>query len=330
MNLACCLRYLYTNNAYKPWLLAKRTAPGPSIPSQRTVSTISVPRSTPLQIADSVVDAILAGRITPGQRLGEQELADVFGVSRTLVREAMARLSARGMVEVSSRRGWFVVQPSRAAAAEAFDARIAVETGMLNSVSAPLPKARLAKLKAHYKAEQAAIAQGEPGRRSYLLGDFHVCLAECVSGPVLADILRDLTARTTLVATLYQSTHDAARSCADHVEIVVALEAGDFATAAELMRRHIGAVAAALGTPAPQADPLAPLRRALQAPTKAPMKAPMKVPVSTRAEAPSIALAKDTPARRPRGRLFTDLISPDFDTPTPSPKSTSTRRRKEN
>jgi DNA-binding GntR family transcriptional regulator len=77
------------------------------------VSTTSVPRSTPTQIAGSVVDAILAGRVTPGQRLGEQELADVFGVSRTLVREAMARLSARGMVEVTSRRGWFVVEPSR-------------------------------------------------------------------------------------------------------------------------------------------------------------------------------------------------------------------------
>ena len=69
-------------------------------------STTTVPaRSSAAQIADQVVDAILSGRIAPGQRLGEQGLAGVFGVSRTLVREAMARLSVRGMVEVSSRRG---------------------------------------------------------------------------------------------------------------------------------------------------------------------------------------------------------------------------------
>ncbi len=258
------------------------------------MSTTSVPsRSSAPQIAHQIVEAILAGRIAPGQRLGEQELADVFGVSRTLVREAMARLSARGMVEVSSRRGWFVVQPSRADATEAFSARIAIETGMLNSLDKPLPRTKLARLKAHYRAEQAAIKGTDPGHRSYLLGDFHVCLAECVSGVVLADILRDLTARTTLVATLFQSTHEA---------IVAALEAGDANGAAELMRAHIGAVAAALGSPAPLADPLDPLRQALQP-----------------------RGAADVPAPARARRLFSDLISP-----TPTATRAPHRRHKEN
>jgi len=253
-----------------------------------------------------VVDAILCGRIAPGQRLGEQELADVFGVSRTLVREAMARLSARGMVEVSSRRGWFVVQPSRADAAEAFSARIAIETGMLHALDGPLPRTKLARLKMHYKAEQVAIRGSDAGNRSYLLGDFHVCLAECASGPLLADILRDLTARTTLVATLFQSTHDAALSCSEHVAIVAALERGDAGGAAELMRAHIGAVAAALGAPAPQPDPLDPLRQALQAP------------------APGEPGGAQMAPRRSR-RLFTDLI-PATPTATRAPQ----RRHKEN
>jgi DNA-binding GntR family transcriptional regulator len=244
-------------------------------------------RSSATQIADQVVDAILSGRIAPGQRLGEQELADVFGVSRTLVREAMARLSARGMVEVSSRRGWFVVQPSRADATEAFSARMAIETGMLRALDKPLARSKLARLKSHYKAEQAAIAAEDAGRRSYLLGDFHVCLADCVSGPLLAEILRDLTARTALVATLFQSTHDAMTSCGEHVAIVAALERGDASHAADLMRAHIDAVAAALGSPAPQADPLDPLRRALQ----------------------PHAAAGTKPAPRRSGRLFTELLS---------------------
>ena len=270
------------------------------------MSTTSVPaRPGAPQIDNHVVDAILAGRIAPGQRLGEQELADVFGVSRTLVREAMARLSARGMVEVSSRRGWFVVQPSRAEAAEAFSARIAIETGMLNSLDKPLPKARLSRLKAHYKAEQAAIKATDAGNRSYLLGDFHVCLAECVSGPLLADILRDLTARTTLVAALFQSTHDAAVSCSEHVAIVAALERGDAAGAAELMRAHIGAVASALGAPAPQAGSLAPLRQAPRART-------------------TVEHAAEAPPPRRAGRLFTDLFTAN---PAPDPSPTATRAR---
>ena len=282
---------------------------GPGASSQRILSTTAVPsRSSAPQIATHVVDAILSGRIAPGQRLGEQELADVFGVSRTLVREAMARLSARGMVEVSSRRGWFVVQPSRADAHEAFSARIAIETGMLSSLAGPLPKAKLARLKAHYKAEQAALRATDAGHRSYLLGDFHVCLAECVSGPLLADILRDLTARTTLVAAAFQSTHDAELSCSEHVVIVAALERGDTSGAAELMRAHIGTVAAALGTRPSQADPLDPLRHALQAPAT-----------------PDAAAAAAKPRRAPR--LFTDLIA---STPSPSATRAPPRRHKEN
>ena len=193
-------------------------------------------RTSPQQIANRIVDAILAGRIAPGQRLVEQSLADVFGVSRTLIREAMARLSARGMVEVNARRGWFVVQPSRDEAHEAFAARIAVETGILNALAAPLAKGPLTRLKQHVKAEQAAIRGEDAGQRSYLLGDFHVCMAECLGGALLADIQRDLTARTTLISTLFQSHQDAAQSCAEHAQIVAALDSGDRVQAIALLK----------------------------------------------------------------------------------------------
>ena len=108
----------------------------------------------PDQIADRIVDAVLAGRLAPGQRLGEQALADLFGVSRTLVREAMARLSARGMVAVNARRGWFVVQPSLDEAREAFGARLALETGLLHGLAAPLPRAAIRRLKDHLASER--------------------------------------------------------------------------------------------------------------------------------------------------------------------------------
>jgi DNA-binding GntR family transcriptional regulator len=268
-------------------------------------------RASPDEIADRIVDAILAGRIAPGQRLGEQSLADLFGVSRTLVREALARLSARGMVEVNSRRGWFVVQPSREEAKEAFDARIAIETGLLQSLRGAPPRAVVRRLKQHVSAERAAIRAGEPGQRSYLLGDFHVCLAECVGNPLLADILRDLTARTTLIATLFQSNHDAAHSCADHARIVAALEAGELASARRLVREHIETVANHLGAPGPSGDPLQMLRSALEppAPTQA-SSSPRRrtrlfsdlIPASTAAAAPPATTTPATATRASRRR----------------------------
>ena len=54
-----------------------------------------------------------------------------------------------------------------------------------------------------------------------------MCLAEVLGNRMLAEILRDLTARTVLISMLYQSTHDATESCAEHAEIVAAVKAGD-------------------------------------------------------------------------------------------------------
>lgn len=268
----------------------------------------------PGAIADRIVDAILAGRLAPGQRLGEQALADLFGCSRTLVREAMARLSARGMVEVNARRGWFVVQPSLDDAREAFGARLALETGLLHGLAGPLPKAAIRQLKDHVAREQAAIRAADAGERSWLLGDFHVCLAECAGNSLLADIVKDLTARTTLIATLYQSTHAASESCAEHALIVAALEAGDQPRAIALLRAHIGSVAQHLGQDATADDPLAPLHAALS-PLQAGRHAAAagKTASATATPAPS-----PRPAPKPRRRaLFSDLIAPANPQPEP-------------
>ncbi|MFT9377083.1 GntR family transcriptional regulator [Komagataeibacter saccharivorans] len=64
-------------------------------------------------IEDRIIRAALSGHIAPGERLGEKDLSQIFNVSRTLVREAMMRLQARGIVEVSPRRGWLVIEPYR-------------------------------------------------------------------------------------------------------------------------------------------------------------------------------------------------------------------------
>ncbi|MBE7416454.1 MAG: GntR family transcriptional regulator [Ideonella sp.] len=266
--------------------------------------------ASPDEIARRIVDAILAGSLAPGQRLGEQSLADLFGVSRTLVREALARLSARGMVEVNARRGWFVVQPSREQAEEAFRARVAIETGLLHAFDAPPPRAAIKRLKQHVSAERAAVRAGEPGPRSWLLGDFHVCLADCLGSPVLADILRDLTARTTLIATLFQSNHDAAQSCAEHAEIVAALEAGALPEARRLVRAHIESVARHLGARNAAPESINQLRRAL--------------------EAPGTALAAAPGNAAARG-LFTRLMSSPSPAPSPSPTTqrAAPRRRPE-
>lgn len=217
--------------------------------------------ATAPEIAERIMEAVMARKLAPGARLGEQQLAMLFDCSRTIVREALTRLAARGIVTVSARRGWYVVEPSQDEAREAFDARRVIETGLIRSAG-PLDKPALKKLRGHLAREKAAIAGPDVGLRSFLLGDFHVCLAECMGNNLLAETLRDFTARTTLIALRYQTTDDAAQSCAEHVQIVAALEAGDLARAERLMAEHLLTWQSKLRMPA-EHDPLAQLRDAL-------------------------------------------------------------------
>ncbi len=213
-------------------------------------------------ISNRIIEAVMAQKLAPGARLGEQQLASLFDCSRTIVREALTRLAARGIVTVSARRGWYVIEPSLEEAREAFEARRVIEMGLIRCTES-VSKTAIRQLRKHLVSEKAALKGGDVGLRSFLLGDFHVCLAECLGNSLLADTLRDLTARTTLIAMLYQSSHDATESCNDHVRIVQALEKGDLAEAERLMHSHIGTVQAGLSRQASGGDPLGQLRTAL-------------------------------------------------------------------
>jgi DNA-binding GntR family transcriptional regulator len=237
-------------------------------------------------IGQHVIDAVLAGRLKAGTRLGEQHIAQMFSVSRTVVREALIRLETRGIVQVTARRGWFVIEPSIEEAREAFNARRAIELGLLTSVHEIQPQA-IEALSKHIALERESIDSGDVAARSYLLGDFHVCMAEALGNRLLSEILRDMTARTVLISMLYQSTHDAAESCDEHEQIVAALQNGDRKEAIRLMAAHIGNVEAGLTVREdPEPDPLQGLRDMLHAPSASARNTPKPTALYRRQDRP--------------------------------------------
>ena len=138
---------------------------------------------TATDISQRIIDAVLAQKLAPGTRLGEQPLALLFDCSRTIVREALTRLAARGIVTVSARRGWYLIAPSREEAREAFEARRVIELGLLRGRRA-LDKPALTRLKKHLAQEKAALRGDDVGARSFLLGDFQVRGTEPASSVV--------------------------------------------------------------------------------------------------------------------------------------------------
>ena len=217
----------------------------------------------PTEIERAILAAIAEGRMKPGERLSETQLAEVFDVSRTIVREALMRLEGRHIISVSPRRGWFVNTPSIQEATQVYAARRALESGFLQQIE-PLSPAQIGCLHDHLSRERAAIRDEDKHELTYLMGDFHVNLAEVAGSPVLVELTRTLTDRTMLISMCYQSTLHALESHEGHCRIVAALEAGDHDGAARMALRHLDEVEAGLTHDMrEEQDPLERLRRAL-------------------------------------------------------------------
>ncbi len=95
------------------------------------------------------------------------------------------------------------------------------------------------------------------------MGDFHCRIVALGGNEPLAEIMRNLTARTILISLRYQTAEGALASHRDHCAIAEAVIAGDMARAAELSLAHLGTVEAGLRFPDAQ-DPLADLRDTLR------------------------------------------------------------------
>ena len=195
--------------------------------------------STTARIVDSLTRAIVDHRLHPGTKLAEQKLADHFGVSRTLVRQALFQMARNHLIRMEPARGAFVATPSADEARQVFAVRRMLETEMTRQFVRQVTPAQIKALKAHVAQERAAVASQDVSGRTELLGDFHVRMAELMGNEVLAQLLGDLISRCALITLMYQSTSAAEHSSEEHADIIQALANKDEARAVQLMVEHL-------------------------------------------------------------------------------------------
>lgn len=193
--------------------------------------------------ADALRELILLGRFAAGARLGEAELADRLGVSRTPVREALAQLAAEGFVDLSPHRGAKVRTWTAAELEDIFDLRTSLEpriTAFAVPHAGPGDVTELARL-----AEEMSRI-GSPGPNQDLDAlvplnrEFHGALVALADNPALANALSNAVHAPVVLRNFH--TYDNAslrRSLAHHLEIVDAVRAGDPEWAQAVMTAHI-------------------------------------------------------------------------------------------
>ncbi len=220
--------------------MAKTRTPLKIVPA--VDATKPVPVGATERIVESITSAVVERRLMPGTKLSEQKIADIFQVSRTLVRQALNQLSRDRLVTLEPARGAFVAMPSVDEARQVFQVRAMLESALVRQLCARITDKQIGELRIHLRDEAAAVARTDVPGRTRLLADFHVVLARMLGNEVLAQLLSDLLSRSSLIALMYQSSHSAAHSQDEHVLIVDALEQRDARAAARLMEHHISAV----------------------------------------------------------------------------------------
>jgi DNA-binding GntR family transcriptional regulator len=182
--------------------------------------------------------AILSGRLKPGERLIEGRLADELGVSRNPVREAIRALASEGLIEVTARRGAAVATLTEQEARETIEVRALLEGQNARLAARRQDRQIIKRIETVLNKGTAAVAAKRFDQLFDLNQRFHSELAAAGQNTVLGDLLQRLRERTAMLFAPMDPSRQA-RSWEEHAAILRAIIEGDERTAATLAAEHV-------------------------------------------------------------------------------------------
>lgn len=203
---------------------------------------VNHPKSLMKVTEEKIREAIVSGELSLGSKLSEQSLADILGVSRSPVRDALAALQSEGLVTISPKRGTFVFTPDLRVVDELCEHRTILETAALRIGIERNCAALVRGLEAASADMERALAAHDP--HGYTTGDqqFHNAIIEVVGNRTLSKsynlTLSPLKALRTHLFTIMSENTD--RSMGEHFALVEATRAKNVDLAVSCLADHIG------------------------------------------------------------------------------------------
>jgi DNA-binding GntR family transcriptional regulator len=191
------------------------------------------------RIREGLMSAILEHRLLPGTKLGEDEIGEIYGASRTLVRTALLKLAHEGIVSIEKNRGAFVSHPTPDEARQVFEARRLIEPTIIDHAIDAVSPPWLERLQHHIAEEREAELRGDARAMVRLSGEFHRLVAEMSGHSVYIGFLKELIARSSLIILLYRRRDTPACGTDHHAELVTAIRDRDKEQARTLMIGHL-------------------------------------------------------------------------------------------
>jgi len=193
-------------------------------------------------IYEILSQALLAARLSPGAKLGEHKLAELFGVSRERVRKVLHRLGHERLIDVVPNRGAFVGAPGFKRARAVYEARRVVESGIVAQLADHVTAKQLERLQAHV-AWEFDVARSDNRPLSIRLSMvFHMMLAEMTDNEFVTRQLQELVSRTAMLVAYFEPETASFCGCEEHQTIVEALARRDLSGAARAMSTHLSLI----------------------------------------------------------------------------------------
>lgn len=189
-------------------------------------------------VADALREAILSGQFKPGDRLPEPQLAEMFGVSRNPIREALQVLSNEGLIEISPRKGARVPLMSYEELAETIELRAELEGISARNAARHASDATRKALKVLLREGSDALAAKDTEVLQAMNDRFHDELARAGKNRYLAEFMRSLRDRTYWLFSTKAKVR-AEVSWQEHARILEAVVKGDDRHAADLATDHV-------------------------------------------------------------------------------------------
>jgi DNA-binding GntR family transcriptional regulator len=191
------------------------------------------------RIYHKIHTAIAERRLLPGVRLVEDQLAEVFGVSRMRIRSVLHALARDKVVTLQRNRGAVVAYPSVKEAKEVFAARRLLEVALARDIVRLADGKSVQRLKLHIRKEKQGEQKHNRALELKTSHDFHALLADIVGNGVISEFLRELMARSSLITAIYERPDVSSCSHLAHTQLVKFIERRDANGLAAAMLQHL-------------------------------------------------------------------------------------------
>jgi len=186
------------------------------------------PETTAQHALEGLRRAIVGGELRPGQRVGQEEIAERLGVSLAPVREALAVLEQEGQLTYRPRRGYFVTELQVTDLEEIYELRTLLEDRAARRALPLLDEVAIGRLEIAARDCVDAAASGDVASELEANRRFHFGMLEAPDGTHTMRVIRLLWDSTEPYRALYYSSAEArAESLHAHDQILTAIRERD-------------------------------------------------------------------------------------------------------